>query len=83
MVERRWVRTFTLAGRPGAYLRVVEPGEVRAGDDVSVIHRPAHGVSIAEGFRAWTREPELLPRLLAVPEAPEEMKQAIRERLRV
>jgi MOSC domain-containing protein YiiM len=83
MAEPHWVRTFTLEGRPGPYLRVVEPGTVRAGDPVSVVHRPAHGVTIAEGFRAWTIEPDLLPRLLTVDETPEELKDAVRRRLHV
>ena len=81
MAEPRWVKTFTRAARPGAYLRVVEPGDVRAGDEVSVVHRPAHDVSIAEAFRALLLEPELLPRLLAVDEVPEEVKQEVRARL--
>ena len=82
MAEPRWVRTFTRHGRPGAYLRMVEPGLVRAGDEVTVVHRPGHGVSIAEGFRAWTVEPDLLPRLLTVEAAPAELREAVRRRLR-
>lgn len=82
MNEPRWVRRFTAEARPGAYLRVVEPGEVRAGDRVSVVHRPAHGMTIGEGFRAWTLEPELLPRLLDVAEPSSELAEAIRRRLR-
>ena len=62
--ERRWEKRFTERGRPGAYLRVVEPGTVRAGDPVTVEHRPAHDVTIGVTFRALTLESELLPRLL-------------------
>lgn len=46
----RWVRRFTAAGRPGAYLRVVEPGVLAAGDPVQVVSRPDHGVSITSWF---------------------------------
>lgn len=61
---------------------MLEQGEVRAGDEVTVVHRPDHGVSIAEGFRAWILEPELLlPRLLAVAEAPEALREQVRHRL--
>ncbi|MEE6263409.1 MOSC domain-containing protein [Plantactinospora sonchi] len=81
MAEPQWIKRFTREARPGAYLRVVEPGEVRAGDQVTVVHRPDHGVSVAEGFRAWTLEPELLPRLLEVPEAPEGVREKVRQRL--
>jgi MOSC domain-containing protein YiiM len=81
MAEPHWVKRFTEQARPGAYLKVVEPGEVRAGDEVRVVHRPEHGVSIGEFFRAWTLEPELLPRLLTVEELDEESRQHIRDRL--
>src|SRR5262249_55613385 len=53
MGEPRWMKTFARAVRPGAYLRVLEPGEVWAGDPVVVEDRPAHGVTIAQAFRAY------------------------------
>ncbi|MGW7043072.1 MOSC domain-containing protein [Streptomyces avermitilis] len=67
--ERGWVKRFTHQGAPGAYLRVVEPGEIRAGDPVEIVHRPDHEVTVALQFRAVTTERELLPRLLAAAEA--------------
>jgi MOSC domain-containing protein YiiM len=66
MDDAAWQKRFTLEGRPGPYLRVLEEGEVRAGDPVVLEHRPAHGVSIATMFRALTTEPDLLPTLLGV-----------------
>lgn len=63
--ERAWVKRFTDRGICGAYLRVLEPGSVRAGDRVAVEDRPDHGVTVGLTFRALTVEPELLPRLLA------------------
>lgn len=63
--ERQWVKRFTAKGAPGAYLRVIEPGEIRAGDPMEIIHRPDHEVTVALQFRAVTTERELLPRLLA------------------
>ncbi|WP_277207354.1 MOSC domain-containing protein [Isoptericola croceus] len=50
----RWVRRFTEANRTGAYLRVVEPGDLGAGDAVEVIFRPSHGVSAADWFGTWS-----------------------------
>lgn len=50
MAEPHWVKRFTEHGAPGAYLRVVTPGPVRAGDPLSVVHRPGHGVSVRESF---------------------------------
>lgn len=78
--ERGWVRRFTRAATPGAYLRVIEPGEIRAGDPIEIVHRPGHGVTVSVVFRAETLEPELLPRILAAGEAlhPEARKVALR-----
>jgi MOSC domain-containing protein YiiM len=67
--ERSWVRRFTRKAATGAYLRVIEPGEIRSGDPVEIVHRPDHGVTAAMEFRAATTERELLPRLLAAGEA--------------
>lgn len=64
IAERGWLRTFTLAAKSGAYLSVMTPGTVRAGDDITVLHRPTHGVLVSHAFRALTREPELLAGLL-------------------
>lgn len=58
-----WIKRFTARALPGPYFRVLEPGDVAAGDEVAVEHRPSHGVSVGMAFRALTLEPELLPRL--------------------
>lgn len=49
-----WLKTFTSAAIPGAYLRVVAPGTISAGDEVVVSHRPEHEVTVAAMFRALT-----------------------------
>ena len=64
MGREGWVRDFTRAGRPGAYLRVLTGGAVHSGDPVVVEERPGHGVTIGLAFRALTLEPALLPSLL-------------------
>ncbi len=76
--EPRWVKRFTHHARPGAYLRVLEPGDIGAGDDVVRVHRPVHGVSVAETFRALTGDRTLAPRLLLAPELPEEAHETAR-----
>ncbi len=78
--EPGWVKRFTHRAAPGAYLRVVVPGEVRAGDSVEIVHRPDHDVTVALQFRAGTTERELLPRVLAAGDAlhPEARAQAER-----
>jgi MOSC domain-containing protein YiiM len=74
MAEQGWIKRFTNAAVPGAYLRVIEPGEIQAGDPITVIHRPDHDVTIGLTFRALTREPELLPRLLEADALPDKVK---------
>ncbi|MFJ5557727.1 MOSC domain-containing protein [Streptomyces sp. NPDC093250] len=69
MGEKGWVKRFTERGAPGAYLRVIRPGEIRAGDPVRILHRPNHDVTVALQFRAVTTERTLLPRLPAAGEA--------------
>jgi MOSC domain-containing protein YiiM len=81
MGEPRWVRTFTEQNRPGAYLGVVSPGDVRAGDPVEILDRPAHGVTIAAGFRAWMHEPAALAPLLDAEGVSETLKRDLRRRL--
>ncbi len=53
MGERAWVRRFTEHGRTGAYLAVLEPGTIAAGDAVEVLDRPAHGIDVPRVFRAF------------------------------
>ncbi|MGC9409958.1 MOSC domain-containing protein [Streptomyces sp. DZ1-3] len=78
MGEERWMKRFMEKAAPGAYFRVVEPGEIRAGDTVRIVHRPEHDVTVALQFRAVTTRRELLPRLLAAGEAlhPDALAQA-------
>jgi len=61
-----WVKRFTVEGRPGPYLRVVREGVVEAGDEIRVVHRPGHGVTVSTMFAALTTRRELLPELLRV-----------------
>jgi MOSC domain-containing protein YiiM len=50
MDEPHWVKRFTAHGAPGAYLRVVEPGSVGAGDRIEVVRSPEHGMTIGDLF---------------------------------
>ena len=52
MGMRGWVKRFTRAGLLGAYLRVVVPGTIGAGDPVTVISRPGHGVRVTDTYPA-------------------------------
>ncbi|MFE4383331.1 MOSC domain-containing protein [Streptomyces cyaneofuscatus] len=76
--EDKWVRRFTQEAVTGAYLRVIEPGTIRAGDPVEIVHRPDHEITAALQFRAVTTERTLLPLLLAAASAlhPEALRKA-------
>jgi len=81
MGEPKWVKRFTARGATGTYLRVVVPGEIRAGDRIEVIRRPRHTVTIGRAFRALTTEAELLPGLLqAGDDLPAEERAAVLRR---
>ena len=81
--EQGWVRRFTERGAPGAYLRVLVPGSVSAGDEIS-IERPAHAVTIGLAFRALTTEKALLPSLLAAEaDLPEHVREQALDRRRL
>lgn len=73
-----WIKTFTSRAVPGAYLRVISPGPVRAGDVVEIIERPDHDVTIGVVFRAMMTEPGLWPTLLAADALPEPLKEKAR-----
>lgn len=75
-----WIKQFTARARPGAYLRVIEPGQVRQGDPVVIEHKPGHDVTIGLTFRALTTEPDLLPRLLGIDAMPQDIAELARRR---
>jgi MOSC domain-containing protein YiiM len=81
MAEPHWVKRFAEQNRPGAYLRVVAPGEVKAGDPIEVRDRPAHGLTIADAFRAYISEPELMAVYAEIEDLPEELRQTFKRRL--
>jgi MOSC domain-containing protein YiiM len=67
------IKRFTAAGRPGAYLRVVETGEIAAGDRIEVLSRPDHGVTVADLLAARAGDRSKIGRIRAV-ELPEKWK---------
>ena len=76
--EQRWVKRFTVRGAPGAYLRVITPGAVTAGDEITVVRRPDHHVTIAMMFRALTTDKALQAQLGAAGDAlPEHLRRQL------
>jgi MOSC domain-containing protein YiiM len=76
-----WMKTFIQAGKPGAYLRVIAPGTVRAGDQIAIDFRPDHGVTVGVVFRARFTDPELLPKLLTAEALSAQLKDYARRRV--
>ena len=79
--EPGWIKRFTRAAVPGAYLRVLEPGAVRAGDAIVVEGRPDSPATIGVSFRAITLEPDLLVDLVDAPDLVPEMRERARRRV--
>lgn len=72
-----WVKRFTQDFRPGPYLRVLEEGELAAGDPITVEHRPDHQITVSHMFRALTVERELGPGLLAIDGLAEDVRRKV------
>lgn len=62
----KWIKRFTVDARPGPYLKVVQEGDLQAGDELTVVHKPDHDISVTTMFRALTTQRALLPRLLEI-----------------
>jgi MOSC domain-containing protein YiiM len=67
MNDKTFPRRFTEALRPGAYLRIIVEGDVGAGDEIRVVERLDHDLTIRDVFRIYTRDRGEAGRLLAVP----------------
>ena len=46
MGDHRFPKRFANARRPGAYLRIIEEGDLGAGDTIEVVSRPDHDVTM-------------------------------------
>jgi MOSC domain-containing protein YiiM len=62
---------FAAAGRPGAYLRIIEEGEIGSGDEIRVGDKPAHGLTVGDVARIYHQERNRCAQLLRAPELAE------------
>ncbi|WP_418907047.1 MOSC domain-containing protein [Glutamicibacter endophyticus] len=53
MGEAGWLKRFVAHGLSGAYLSIERPGVVKAGDAITVLSRPDHGIDVPTVFRAF------------------------------
>lgn len=68
--DPKMLKRFAQASRPGAYLRIVEEGELGAGDAIAVEQRPDHGVTIRMVSDAMLLDETLLSALLPAKQLP-------------
>jgi MOSC domain-containing protein YiiM len=70
MDDPNFVRRFAFALRPGAYLAIVEEGDVAAGDPAEVIWKPEHTLTLEKMARIVFFEHERFADMLLVPQLP-------------
>jgi len=80
MGDALFPKRFLAVDRLGAYLRIVEEGEVRAGDPIVVLARPAHGITLARMARSL-RDAAAARAVLAAPELPARWREMLVSRL--
>jgi MOSC domain-containing protein YiiM len=68
MGDPTFVKRFGRASRPGAYLRIVEQGELGAGDSVELASVPDHGVTLRLISDAILLDHGLIPQALEAPQ---------------
>lgn len=77
--DTAWVKRFTADQRPGPYLRVLEEGRLRGGEEIVVEHRPDHGITVSHMFRALTTERQLQGGLWVIDGLAESVRQKIQQ----
>jgi MOSC domain-containing protein YiiM len=70
MGDPTFVRRFAQASRPGAYLKIIEEGELGTGDaiEVDLVGRPDHGVDVRLVSDAFLVDHSLIPRAREAPQ---------------
>jgi MOSC domain-containing protein YiiM len=83
MEDPSFVRRFGRASRPGAYLRIVEEGELGAGDaiEVDLASVPDHGVTVRLISDAILLDDGLIPQVLQAPQLLPELREWLKARI--
>jgi MOSC domain-containing protein YiiM len=76
--DLKMVKLFGQASRPGAYLRIINEGELQAGDEVTVISRPDHDVTVALVADAVLVDDSLMAKAASAPELAEDLAEHLR-----
>lgn len=62
------IKDFTSAGRPGAYLRIIQEGEIGRNDEIIILDQPSHGITISDLFAAKSGERSRIAEIIEVPQ---------------
>jgi len=81
MGDPTFLRRFARASRPGAYLRIVEEGDLGAGDaiEVDLAGRPDHGVSVRLVADAMLVDHSLIARAREAPQLIDSLREQMAE----
>jgi MOSC domain-containing protein YiiM len=80
--DLKMVKRFGEASRPGAYLRIVTEGTLRAGDEITVHPGPGHGITLATVSDALllSEDDDLLAHVASAPRLAADLAAAMRRR---
>jgi MOSC domain-containing protein YiiM len=76
--DLKMVKLFGQASRPGAYLRIVTEGELQSGDELTVVSRPDHDVTVALVADAILVDQSLAAKAASAPELAEDLAEHLR-----
>jgi len=74
MNDKTFPKKFTQSLRPGPYLRIIEEGEIGVGDEIKIIEKPDHGLTVRDVFRIYTKDHEEVARIAEVEKMSEAWK---------
>ena len=79
------VKHFLTSRRTGFYFRVLQEGEVRAGDTLELVSRDSNNITVADITQLYTRQkndPALLHRVTQLEALPESWRDYFQEQIR-
>ncbi|MFM2103099.1 MAG: hypothetical protein RL740_186, partial [Actinomycetota bacterium] len=69
------IKEFTEAKRSGTYLRIIQEGQIQAGDAIEIIHKPDHQITILDIFSAKSGDRTRIQEIAQVAELSEKYRQ--------
>ena len=77
------VKAFAKSNYPGAYLRIIQPGIINAGDEITIVKNDKERLSIGEVWKCLFHEKDIdgIKRALAHPLLAEDSKETLLKRL--